>query len=124
MKDKIQMLLDEQIEKEIKNLNDCVTESEKSTAIKSLSVLHALRIEEAKIEQAESSRYDEKEMKEATLKSESRSRWINTGVQAGLTIASWIATALLVRGAYKFEETGVVKSPITRSLIPKMFLRK
>lgn len=114
MEVKIRESLDELIQSSINRASGLPAGSdERSHAIDEVTKLHKLREAELTVDR-----------EKAEINSKAKERWVNMGLQIGLTIGGWIATSLLVRGAYKFEETGVVKSPVTRSLIPKMFLRK
>ena len=120
MDEKIRKLTVEAIENEFQELKSLETGSdEKAATISNLTKLHELMIEEAKVEQAEIGQKKEEEFREQQLKSEAKSRRNNIILQVG----GWVGTALLVAFAYKFEEQGVVKSAVTRTLIPKMFLK-
>lgn len=125
MKDKNRLLLDEVIEKEIQEISALnIGADDRADLIEELNQLYKLRIEEAKIEQARLEKYEEKEMKQAQLKSQSLDRWVNIGLQVGLTLASLIAYNIWFNRGLKFEETGTVASPMTRNLMSKMLPRK
>lgn len=125
MKDKIQLLMDEAIEKEIQALKNCAPGSEQEAAtIKNLTQLHAMRVEEAKIEQADNQRLDDVEVKKAQLKSQAKDRWVNFGVQGVLTIGGWLLYGHFFNKGLEFERTGTVRSPWMRNLISKVLPRK
>lgn len=114
MEVKIRESLDELIQDSINEASKLpVGSDERSHVIEEVTELHRLREAELTVDQEKSE-----------INSKTKERWVNMGLQIGLTVGGWIATSLLVHKAYKFEETGIVKSPVTRSLIPKIFLRK
>lgn len=136
MEDKIRETLDEVIELKLQNLIALRHDSEgKSNEIKDLTELYKLRIEEAKIEtdridkmrQREVERdaqMNENYLKSEQLRSQALDRWINVGLQVGLTFASLVAYNCWYNRGLKFEETGTVTSPMTRNLISRMLPRK
>jgi len=132
----IKDLLSEEIETEIENLSSFADGSEeKNRAIKDLSVLHNLRINEIKAEterEAEKNRHDldllsradDTYNKDAQRKSDRVNLIVNIGVQVGLAIGGWIVYDIWNRRGLKFEETGTVTSPWTRNLMSKMTPKK
>lgn len=125
MKDKIQVMLDEEIERKLQFIKECKPGSdEEADAIEKLAQLHKLRSEEAKNEQAESERYDDIDLKQAQLKSQAKDRWVNFGLQALVLVGGWIFSSYWLRTGYVFEETGTVRSPITRNLMNRAIPKK
>lgn len=125
MKENAQNLLDEVIVNEIKNLSLMETGSQqKSTAIEDLTQLYKLKIEEAKIKQAENDRLEEKEFRKTQEKSQFLDRCINVGLQIGLAVGGWIAYDIWNRRGLRFEETGTITSQWTRNLLSKMVPKK
>lgn len=116
--DKIRKSLDEAIEKSIHEIKNMDTECDaKSNAIKDLSELYKLRIEEKKVD-AEISEKDSQE------KSRNYDRWINVGLQISLAALSLVAYNIWYTRGLKFEETGTVTSSMTRNLMSKMLPKK
>lgn len=126
MEDKnIHGLLDEVIETELLHLSEMEAGSaEKSNAIKDLSELYKLRIEEAKAVQAKADSRAEAELKQTQAKSQAFDRWLNVGLQAGLAIGGWVMYSIWYHQGLKFEETGTVRAPMTRNLLSRMLPRK
>lgn len=121
----IRGLLDEVIETELLNLSEIDTGSEKkSNAVKDLTELYKLRIEEVKTEQAKADNRAEAEMRQTQAKSQTFDRWLNIGVQVGLTVGSWVMYSIWYHKGLKFEETGTVRAPMTRNLLSRMLPRK
>lgn len=124
MNEKIRKLTAEAIENEFQELKSCTQGSEEKTAIlKNLKELHSMVIEEAKVELAEIERIKEDEFRKQQLIMEAKSRKSSDLLRTGLTVGGWVGTGILVVFAYKFEEFGVVRTAITRTIIPKMFLK-
>lgn len=125
MEDKIYKKLNEVIEEEIESLRDLDAGSkEKTDAVKDLTELYKLRIEEAKIEQAKVENSNEQESKREFAKSQTLDRVLNAGLQIGLAIGGWIVYDVWYRRGLKFEETGSITSPMTRNLLSRMLPRK
>lgn len=141
--DEIKDLLGEEIIKEIKDLSSLEPGSEaKSKAIDDVAKLYKLKIEETKAEternyknnQYELERdkldLDEQvatidcEIKNAQQKAADVDRWVNIGVQIGITLGGWIVYDIWHRRGLKFEETGTVGSQWTRNLMTKMLPKK
>lgn len=121
MQNEIKTLIDDVIVTEIGNLSGFDSGSEeKSAAINDLKKLYELRIEEKKLEQAEMERREESDSKKAQLEAQNKDRFINIGVQIGLTIMSLLAYDVWYRRGLKFEETGTITAPMTRNLLSKM----
>lgn len=121
--DKIQALLDERIEKDIQNL-DMLDGSQKSDAIDDLTKLYKLRIEDTKINADQAVSAKELELKQKQANSQKVDRWINVGLQVGLSLASLIAYDVWFRRGLKFEETGSIGSPMTRNLLSRLIPKK
>ena len=121
--DKIQALLDERIEKDIQNL-DMLDGSQKSDAIDDLTKLYKLRIEDTKINVDQAVSAKELELKQKQANSQKVDRWINVGLQVGLSLASLIAYDIWFRRGLKFEETGSIGSPMTRNLLSRLIPKK
>lgn len=62
----------------------------------------------------------ELELKEDQHREEVKSRWINAGVQVGLTLLGIIAYDIWNKRGLRFEEQGSITSPQTRNLYSKM----
>lgn len=125
MEDRNQKLLDEVIEKEIRNLSVLLSGSqEKSKAINDLTELYKLRIEEIKLKQAEAENAEDRTLKQKQLVSQAWDRWVNVGVQIGLSTMGLIAYDIWYRRGLRFEETGTIGAPMTRNLISRMLPRK
>lgn len=124
--DKVRELLDHEIEEELKELSniDFKEKDERSKTIEELTQLYKLRIEEAKIEQANFAAICEKEAKEAQVDSQAKDRWFNIALQVGLAIGGWVAYDIWNRRGLKFEETGTITSPMTRNLLSRMLPKK
>lgn len=129
MEDRIQEELNDVIEREIRNVSTLGTGTkEKSDAVRDLSELYRLRIEEAKVEV---DRIDRKKQREAEIRyrcEQSRSqaidRWVNVGLQLALAVGGLMAYDVWYRRGLKFEETGTITSPMTKNLISRMIPRK
>lgn len=116
--DKIRKSLDEAIAKDIQDITVLNTGSEERTAtVKELTELYKLRIEEDRVEM-------ERKEKEAQEESHALDRWINVGLQVGLTALSLLAYNAWYRRGLKFEETGTVTSSMTRNLMSRMLPNK
>lgn len=113
MKDKIQVLLDEVIETKINKLNTIVDADERAAAIEELTELHKMRIEESKIEV-------ETACQQNQTKSQNLDRWINLGVQVGLTIGGWAMYSVWQHREQKFELVGTPSNPMFRNLLSRM----
>lgn len=134
--DKIKEMLDDTIKSEIQKINSMATGSDvKTKAIDDVSKLYRLRIEEEKIEtEQETKKYElnlkedsiklESYYKDDVLKSQFKDRWIGMSVQVGLAICGWLAYDIWLRRGLKFEETGMVTSPLTKNLMSKMLPKK
>lgn len=143
--DEIRKLVDEKIKSEIEGLSSLEPGSDaKSKAVGDLSKLYQMRLEEIKTEAAKQDqkdrhelerdkhlleclvRDDERVLKEAQHKSQNLDRWLNIGVQIGLTVMSLVAYDIWSRRGFKFEETGTICSPQNKNLMSRMLpgLRK
>lgn len=150
----VRNLLEDEIAQEFADLAELETGSkEKSTAVENLVKLYRLKIDDDrntwdfddKYNQrvAESERHQldgqlkEKQMdgdselrerelnlKEAQMKEQSMDRWVNLGVQIGLSLLSIVAYDRWFRRGLKFEETGTITAPMTKNLLSKMLPRR
>lgn len=117
MEDKVQVLLDEVIERDIQRLSTCDVGSEERTkTIEELTELHKMRIEEVKAVAAKADKQEQS-------KAQNLDRWINFGAQVGLTVGGWIMFSLWQSKEQRFELTGTPTSPIFRGLLSKMIPR-
>lgn len=69
-------------------------------------------------------REQELEIKETQTRGMALDRWINLGLQVGLTLVGIVAYDCWYRRGLKFEKTGTVTTPMTRNLISKMLPTK
>lgn len=114
-------LLDEVIETELLNLSGMeVGSDERTTAIKDLAELYKLRIEEVKAEQAKLDSRKETEMRQEQAKTQMTLQFLNLGAQLLIAGSGLIAYNAWFHSGLKFEETGTVRNPWTRSLMTKM----
>lgn len=121
MRERIPEMLDEEIEKTIEFIKECEEGSEdQEKAIEKLTQLHKLRSEEAKMKQAAIATYDDGAAKRAEVKSKSKDRIINTALQLLVLVGGWAFSSYWLRTGYIFEESGTVRSPITRNLMNKV----
>lgn len=117
----IQIMIDDVIKEEIGNLSTLDAGSkEKTAAVEDLKKLCEIRMEEAKIEQAKCEKQDELDAKWAQIDQSKLDRWINVGLQIGLTAASLIAYDVWFKRGLRFEETGTIRTPMTRNLLSRM----
>lgn len=120
MKDKIQKQLDEVIQTELEGVESAAMPSEKEKAIANVTELYKLRIEEAKLEQAKNDKLTEQDIREAQLKGQKLDRWLNLGLQIGLTVGGWVMFSMWQRREMKFELEGTPTTPMFRNLLSKM----
>ena len=120
MKDAIQKQLDEVIQTELEGVESAAMPSEKEKAIANVTELYKLRIEEAKLEQARIDKLTEQDSKEAHLKGQKLDRWLNLGLQIGLTVGGWVMFSMWQRREMKFELEGTPTTPMFRNLLSKM----
>lgn len=120
MKDAIQKQLDEVIQTELEGVESAAMPSEKEKAIANVTELYKLRIEEAKLEQARIDKLTEQDSKEAQLKGQKLDRWLNLGLQIGLTVGGWVMFSMWQRREMKFELEGTPTTPMFRNLLSKM----
>lgn len=120
MKDKIQKQLDEVIQTELEGVESAAMPSEKEKAIANVTELYKLRIEEAKLEQARIDKLTEQDSKEVQLKGQKLDRWLNLGLQIGLTVGGWVMFSMWQRREMKFELEGTPTTPMFRNLLSKM----
>lgn len=120
MKDRIQKQLDEVIQTELNGIESSMPASEKEKAIANVTELYKLRIEESKLEQAKNERLTEQDMKEAQLKGQKLDRWLNIGLQVGLTVGGWLMFSMWQRREMKFELEGTPTTPMFRNILSQM----
>lgn len=120
MKDRIQKQLDEVIQTELNGIESSMSSSEKEKAIANVTELYKLRIEESKLEQAKNERLTEQDMKEAQLKGQKLDRWLNIGLQVGLTVGGWLMFSMWQRREMKFELEGTPTTPMFRNILSQM----
>lgn len=120
MKDKIQKQLDEVIQTELEGVESAAMPSEKEKAIANVTELYKLRIEEAKLEQAKNDKLTEQDIREAQLKGQKLDRWLDLGLQIGLTVGGWVMFSMWQRREMKFELEGTPTTPMFRNLLSKM----
>lgn len=120
MKDKIQKQLDEAIQAELDEMGNTLMPSEKEKAIANVTELYKLRIEEAKLEQARIDKLTEQDSKEAQLKGQKLDRWLNVGLQVGLTVGGWLMFSMWQRREMKFELEGTPTTPMFRNILSQM----
>lgn len=114
MEDKVRTMLDEVIESEVRHIKTLsIGSDERTDAIEELCQFHKLRIEELKIK-------EDARSKEEDLKSKKHDRWVNMGLQIGLTVGGWAMFTLWQGREQKFELTGTPTSPIFRGLLSRM----
>lgn len=120
MKDRIQKKLDEVIETELDNMVDAMTEEDKAKALTNVTELYKLRVEDSKLEQAKNEKLSEQDVREAQLKGQKIDRWINLGLQIGLTVGGWLMFSMWQRREMKFELEGTPTTPMFRNILSQM----
>lgn len=83
-----------------------------------------LDLKEAQYNSEATAREKELEIKETQAKEMALDRWVNLGIQVGLTLVGILAYDCWYRRGLKFEETGTVTTPMTRNLISRMLPTK
>lgn len=154
MDDVTRGLLENEIEAMFEDLSNLETGSEeKKSAVGDLEKLYKLKIEEYKNNWDYDEKYERRVMeneqhqrdnelkekqitgeaetrerelvlKENQLKEQKLDRWVNLGIQVGLTCVSIFAYDRWFRRGLKFEETGTVTSPMTKNLLSKMLPKR
>ena len=127
----IKQLLDEAIEKEVKNL-DYLDGEEKSQAIKDLAQLHKLRIEEIEAETEAEDKRERRDMdskkneaecvhEEASLKRQVKDNMIDRCVKIAVGVAEIIVPLAFygswMKQGFEFEKTGSFTSTTFKNLI-------
>jgi hypothetical protein len=140
----------EEIKNQIENLSSMEPGTEEhSKAVETLTKLYRLKIDDDKNEIEDNEKFNrrsmdkeqnivdaeikvqqidtdndirkrELELKENQVREEVKSRWINVGLQIGLTVLGIVAYDIWNRRGLRFEETGSITSPQTRNLYSKM----
>lgn len=124
MENQVKNLLEDEIKTEIEKLASLEPGSDKHTAaVKSLSELYKLNIEETENERAFVHRCDqdlnddrEMQLKHAQLDEQKKDRYFRLGIEAAGIILPLIFYATWMRKGFKFEETGTFTSTTFRGL--------
>lgn len=146
----IKEMLGEEIKNQIENLASLEQGSEEhSKAVESLAKLYRLKIDDDKNEIEDDEKHNRRSMdkeqqildaelkqkqleidtelreceldlKEDQLREESKNRWLNFGLQVGLTVVGFVFYEVWNRRGLRFEETGSITSPQNRNLYSKM----
>lgn len=125
MEKKPSVLLDEAIVRELTRLEHIdLTSEDRSKAIDDLVQLYKLRIEEAKLKQSEVANVNEHLVRVRDQQNAQIDRWVNFGLQVGLTIGGWLVYDIWYRRGLRFEQFGTVTAPMTRNLISRMLPKK
>ena len=143
MDDTTRSLLEDAIAAGFADLSNFDEESKnKSMAVENLVKLYRLKIDEDRNNWDFDEKYNrrimedeqrkeefeihkkESKIKEIQMKEQKIDRWINVGIQVGLTLAGLIAYDCWYRRGLIFEETGTITSPMTRNLMSKMLPKK
>lgn len=104
---------------------------EREDAIGALQKLANMRIEEKKVDQAQTE-IENREIesdrdwttKRASLRNQKIDRWVEVGLQVALTAGSLLAYNVWLNRGLRFEETGSITSPMTRNLLSRLLPRK
>lgn len=83
-----------------------------------------IELKTRQIEVESCDRLQELELRKAQLDEQKLDRWVNLGMQVGLSILSIVAYDIWNRRGLKFEETGTITSPMTRNLLSKMLPKR
>lgn len=109
----IKELLDEAIETEIRNLEDCPEGDEKVQAIKNLASLHSLRMKEIETEA-------EEEASKQKQKSDKIDRVVKIIIEGVETLVPLAFYGILFGQGLRFEESGTFTSTTFRSLLNRI----
>lgn len=132
MDTEIKGMLEDRIKLEFENLSTLEPGSiEHEKAVASLEKLYKLNVEDLEKERAFIARCDrdalderEMQLKERQLEEQRKNRWFEGAIQVGLAVGGWIAYDIWQRRGYKFEETGVIRSPWLKNLVSRMMPKK
>lgn len=128
--------LEDNISKELDKLETLTPGSEEyKVHVEGLNKLYRLGIDDAmadlefneKItnrENAEEQQKIDNENREAQQAADRKHRWIQTGLNAGIGIATLITNVLLVVKGFDFEETGTMRSNTFRNLFNGLLKNK
>lgn len=83
-----------------------------------------IELKTRQIEVESCNRLQELELRKAQLDEQKLDRWVNLGMQVGLSMLSIVAYDIWNRRGLKFEETGTITSPMTRNLLSKMLPKR
>ena len=83
-----------------------------------------IELKARQIEVESDDRLHELELKKAQLDEQKLDKWVNLGMQVGLSMLSIVAYDVWNRRGLKFEETGTITSPMTRNLLSKMLPKR
>lgn len=119
------------IEDELDTYNDCYTTDNAETTLDRIAKLHKIRmdeerlraeIESAKAERAEKRtvRSEEAEAKKKQAVNQRIDLALNLGVQVLLAGLSMVAYNAWLNRGLRFEETGSIRSPMTRNLLSRL----
>ena len=116
MEDKIRRSLDEAIAREMERLRNA-SDEEKQQAMKVLTELYKMRIEERKIEQGKI---------EMSTKAQSQNldRWLNVGTTVGVALLNVVALSAAFGTSIKYDHNGTLPSYLTRNLFTKLLPRR
>lgn len=118
--EKIDQMLNETIEKEIRNLSNLENGSqEKSSAVNDLTKLYELHLESVKIEQAK----NDETIRNKQGKSQMLIEIGKVVVPAVISVGGWIAYGHWFKTGLNFEREGVIGSSTFRNLFSKMVPR-
>lgn len=119
------------IEDELDTYNDCCTADHAETTLDRIAKLHKIRMDEerlraeiasAKAERAEkrTARSEEAEAKKKQAVNQRIDLALNLGVQVLLGGLSMVAYNAWLNRGLRFEETGSIRSPMTRNLLSRL----
>lgn len=135
MEDKSKKLLEETIEKRFSDYEFENDQKIKKDILDSVISLYKLKIEsdkneterlknEADFDLTEDKNRKEEDFRAEQLKEQKTDRFVNIGLQVGLTILGIVSYDIWNRRGLKFEETGTITSPMTRNLFSKMLPKR
>lgn len=121
MSDKIERMLEEEIEREIEKLSSLEPwGDEYSTVVEALTKLYKLRIEETKnakeAELKEQQIDDEAELRGSQLERDTKHQYLKLGVEIAGLISTLLFNGVWMKRGFRFEETGSFTSTTFRTL--------
>ncbi len=118
--DEIKNLLNEEIQKQFKDLTSFTPGSkEKDTAVDTLTKLYKLKLEENKLENEEDARVCDGLIKSEEKNERVRDRYFKFGLEAAGIILPLIFYATWMNRGFRFEETGTFVSTTFRNLFSR-----